>query len=114
MSPPTADPVKLEVTLKYATVSEFDARFAANVASDTVFLKTPKPKPVGTVVALELHLAGGEIALAGHGPEQADQAVQLLGRPGRGQVSPCPQGPTAALDAPALARPARRGARGAG
>ncbi|MFH1811778.1 MAG: tetratricopeptide repeat protein [Pseudomonadota bacterium] len=68
MTLPATDPVKLEVTLKYATISEFDARFAANVGSTTLFLKTPKPKPVGCVVALELHLAGGDVVLAGQGP----------------------------------------------
>ncbi|MBN2358506.1 MAG: hypothetical protein JXR83_03575, partial [Deltaproteobacteria bacterium] len=61
------DPVLLDVKLKYESIAEFDAGFAANVSTNVVFLKTPSPKQVGTPVTLQLRLRNGTPVLRGEG-----------------------------------------------
>jgi len=61
------EPVLLDVKLKYESTAEFDSGFAANVAANVVFLKTPNPKTVGTPVTMQLRLRNGTPVLRGEG-----------------------------------------------
>jgi molecular chaperone DnaK len=60
-------PVGLLFRLSYGTVDEFVERFASNISRGGVFIRTREPRPVGTVLAFELRLQGGEPALKGRG-----------------------------------------------
>ncbi len=60
-------PVGLAVRLSYGTVDEFVDKFAVNISRGGVFIRTRDPKPVGTRVALELKLQGGETVVRGKG-----------------------------------------------
>jgi molecular chaperone DnaK len=60
-------PVGLLVRLAYRTVEDFKLRFSANLTRGGVFIRTREPKPVGTAVAFELRLAGGEKVVRGEG-----------------------------------------------
>lgn len=64
-SPPPSD---LVVTLRYATVEEFEQGFAPCVGRDLVFLKSRVTKPLGSVVRVELRLKDGFPALILQGP----------------------------------------------
>lgn len=61
------EPVKLNVTLAYETVGDFEEHFAADVGDGTLFLRSPAPKLVGTPVRVFLHLRDGALVLAGGG-----------------------------------------------
>ncbi|HEU4384670.1 MAG TPA: TIGR02266 family protein [Anaeromyxobacteraceae bacterium] len=59
--------VGLMVRLSYASVDEFVERYATNVSRGGMFIRTRDPKPVGTVLNLELRLAGGETVVRARG-----------------------------------------------
>jgi molecular chaperone DnaK len=60
-------PVGLLVRLSYSSVDEFVDKFATNVSRGGVFIRTRDPKPVGTMLNLELRLAGGEAVVRARG-----------------------------------------------
>ena len=62
-----ADTVSLRITLRYRDVDEFVHRYADNVSSAGLFLRTKAPKPAGTKVRFELLLVDGTRALRGEG-----------------------------------------------
>ncbi|MEW5850721.1 MAG: hypothetical protein AB2A00_18180 [Myxococcota bacterium] len=64
---PFRQPIELVVTLKYASLDEFDVGFAPCVGAEVVFFKTKATKPVGTLVRLELKLRDGQPALVVEG-----------------------------------------------
>jgi molecular chaperone DnaK len=57
----------LLLKLSYGSVDEFVERFASNVSRGGLFIRTREPRPIGTHLAFELRLAGGETALKGEG-----------------------------------------------
>jgi molecular chaperone DnaK len=59
--------VGIRVRLGYETVDDLVERFAVNVSRGGFFVRTRDAKPVGTELAFELLLAGGERAIRGHG-----------------------------------------------
>jgi molecular chaperone DnaK len=88
----TRTPVGLLVRLSYSSVDEFVDKFATNVSRGGVFIRTRDPKPVGTMLNLELRLAGGEAVVrargvvrwvadedhSSHPPTAAGMGVQFL------------------------------------
>jgi len=60
-------PVGLLLKLSYGTVEEFIEKFASNISRGGVFIRTRDPKAVGTILAFELRLAGGEAVVKGQG-----------------------------------------------
>jgi molecular chaperone DnaK len=74
-------PSGLLLRLSYGTVDEFVERFASNVSRGGLFIRTREPRPVGTAVAFELRLAGGETALKGQGVVRWVQEAQPAAHP---------------------------------
>lgn len=66
VAPPT-DTVSLRITLRYQNLDEFVSRYAENISSAGLFLRTKAPKPAGTKIRFELLLADGAKALRGEG-----------------------------------------------
>jgi molecular chaperone DnaK len=60
-------PVGLLVRLAYDTVDEFVERFAVNMSRGGLFIRTRDPRPVGTLLALEIRLQGGETVIRAGG-----------------------------------------------
>jgi len=81
-------PVGLAVRLSYGSVDEFVDRFAVNISRGGVFIRSRDPRPVGTRVAFELRLAGGEAVVRGQGVvrwiQEEDLAVHPPRAPGMG------------------------------
>jgi len=61
----TPEPVRIR--LRYTDLDTFVERFAPNVTRGGVFLPSRAPRPVGEVLAFEVQLASGRVALAGTG-----------------------------------------------
>jgi molecular chaperone DnaK len=59
--------VGLAVRLSYGSVDEFVDRYATNISRGGVFVRSRDPKPVGTVLDLELRLSGGEKVIRARG-----------------------------------------------
>ena len=59
--------VSLRITLRYRSLDELVVRYAENVSSAGIFIRTRAPKPAGTRVRFELLLADGSRALRGEG-----------------------------------------------
>ncbi len=74
-------PVGLAVRLSYGTLDEFVERFAVNLSRGGVFIRTREPKPVGTRLALELRLQGGETVLKAQGVVRWIQAESATAQP---------------------------------
>ncbi|HET6923092.1 MAG TPA: TIGR02266 family protein [Anaeromyxobacteraceae bacterium] len=64
---PQRTPVGLLVRLSYSSVDEFVEKFATNVSRGGVFIRARDPKPAGTMLNLELRLAGGEAVVRARG-----------------------------------------------
>jgi molecular chaperone DnaK len=60
-------PVGLLVRLSYPSLEEFVERFAVNVSRGGVFIRARDPKPVGTLLTIDLRLQGGEPVIRGEG-----------------------------------------------
>ncbi|ACL64958.1 2-alkenal reductase [Anaeromyxobacter dehalogenans 2CP-1] len=60
-------PVGLLVRLSYGSVDEFTERFAVNISRGGIFIRTREPRPVGTLLAFDLRLQGGETVIRGRG-----------------------------------------------
>src|SRR5512138_3752913 len=93
-------PVGLAVRLSYGTIDEFVDKFAVNISRGGVFIRTRDPKPVGTRVAFELRLQGGEPVVRGQG---VVRWVQAEGGPGRPRTAPGMGVQFTGLDAPSRA-----------
>jgi molecular chaperone DnaK len=63
----TSDTVSLRITLRYKDLEEFSERYAENVSSAGLFIRTKSPKPTGTKIRFELLLSDGSRALRGEG-----------------------------------------------
>ncbi|MBI5496123.1 MAG: hypothetical protein HY904_13955 [Deltaproteobacteria bacterium] len=74
------EPIDLVVTLKYASMEEFEAGFAPCVGRETVFFRTRQVRPVGTRVRLELRLRDGFPALVVQGPVLWSVGPELVPR----------------------------------
>ncbi len=59
--------VSLRITLRYKDIAEFIERYAENISTAGLFLRTKAPKPSGTRIRFELLLADGSRALRGEG-----------------------------------------------
>jgi uncharacterized protein (TIGR02266 family) len=59
--------VSLRITLRYKDLDEFVARYAENISSAGLFLRTRTPKPTGTRIRFELLLVDSARALIGEG-----------------------------------------------
>ena len=59
--------VGLMVRLSYGSVDEFVEKYATNVSRGGIFIRTRDPKPVGTILNLELRLVGGEVVVRARG-----------------------------------------------
>ncbi len=92
-------PVGLVVRLAYGSVEEFTERFAVNLSRGGVFIRTREPRPVGTALALELRLAGGEVVVRGQGVVRWTQAEEPTARP--------PKAPGMGIQFTALDAPSR-------
>jgi molecular chaperone DnaK len=81
-------PVGLLLKLSYGTVDEFVERFASNISRGGVFIRTRDPKAVGTLLAFELRLHGGEVVVRGQGVvrwiQPEDPAARPPAAPGMG------------------------------
>ncbi len=73
----------LAVRLSYGTLDELVERFAVNISRGGVFIRTRDPKPVGTLLVLELRLSGGEAAIRGEGVVRWIQAEDPTAHPRR-------------------------------
>jgi molecular chaperone DnaK len=73
--------VGLLVRLSYGSVEEFVEKFATNISRGGVFIRTREPKPVGTVLNLELRLAGGEVVVRARGVVRWIAAEDPAARP---------------------------------
>src|SRR6266536_4661174 len=60
-------PVRLLLKLSYGTVDEFIASFASNMSRGGVFIRTREPKAIGTLLAFEFRLQGGQAVVKGQG-----------------------------------------------
>jgi len=60
-------PVGLLVRLAYGSVDEFVERFAVNMSRGGLFIRTRDPRPVGTLLALEIRLQTGETVIRAQG-----------------------------------------------
>jgi molecular chaperone DnaK len=78
----------LLLKLSYGTVEEFVERFASNISRGGLFIRTREPKPVGTLLAFELRLHGGETVVRGQGVvrwiQREDPAAHPPTAPGMG------------------------------
>lgn len=107
------DIVSLRITLRYRDLTEFTERYAENVSSAGLFIRTRAPKPAGTRVRFELLLVDGTRALRGEGVvvgarnddrpgmslrfnalEPASRALvdRIVARHGEGRLAPTPLG----------------------
>ena len=69
-------PVGLLVRLAYDSVDEFVERFAVNMSRGGLFIRTRDPRPVGTVLALEIRLQTGEVVIRAQGAVRWVQAPE--------------------------------------
>jgi molecular chaperone DnaK len=60
-------PVGLLVRLPYGSVDEFVERFSVNMSRGGLFLRTDKPRPVGTLLNVEIRLQSGQAILRAQG-----------------------------------------------
>jgi molecular chaperone DnaK len=60
-------PVGLLVRLAYGSVDEFVERFAVNMSRGGLFIRTRDPRPIGTVLNLEIRLQTGEAVIKAQG-----------------------------------------------
>jgi uncharacterized protein (TIGR02266 family) len=60
-------PAPVRVRLRHTDLDSFIERFAPNVTRGGIFLASRTPRPVGDVLAFEVQLAGGQVALSGEG-----------------------------------------------
>ena len=63
----SAQTVSLKITLRYKDVDEFAKRYAENISSAGLFLRTRTPKPTGSKIRFELLLSDGSHVLRGDG-----------------------------------------------
>ena len=82
-------PVGLLVRLAYGSVDEFVERFSVNMSRGGLFIRTREPRPVGTLLNLEIRLQSGEAVIRAQGvvrwvqaPDAATQGKPLA--PGMG------------------------------
>src|SRR4026207_1393885 len=61
------DIVSLRITLRYKDADEFASKYAENISSAGLFLRTKAPKVTGTKIRFELLLSDGSRALRGEG-----------------------------------------------
>ena len=59
--------VSLKITLRYKDIDEFAKRYAENISSAGLFLRTRTPKPAGSKIRFELMLSDGNYVLRGDG-----------------------------------------------
>src|SRR5208337_741342 len=64
---PRAKVVSLNVRYKSATVDEFIENHSLDVSTGGVFVKTTNPFPTGTLLKLEIRIAGDRAVIAGVG-----------------------------------------------
>ncbi len=74
-------PVGLLLKLSYGSVDEFVEKFASNISRGGVFIRTREPRPVGTLLAFELRLQGGEAVVKGKGVVRWIQREDASARP---------------------------------
>jgi molecular chaperone DnaK len=74
-------PVGLVVRLSYPSLDVFAERHAVNISRGGLFIRTREPKAVGTLLAFELRLAGGEVAIRGQGVVRWIQPEEPAARP---------------------------------
>jgi molecular chaperone DnaK len=73
--------VGLLLRLSYGSVDEFVEKFASNLSRGGVFIRTREPRPIGTVLAFELRLHGGEPVVKGKGVVRWIQPEDPAARP---------------------------------
>ncbi len=105
--------VSLRITLRYKDLDEFGARYAENISSAGLFLRTRTPKPTGTRIRFELLLADGARAFFGEGvvvsvrhddkagmgiryhsldPDSQQVMEKIVAQHGEGPLAPTPLG----------------------
>ncbi len=62
-----AKPASIRAKLKFPSVEVFIDRYSPNISKAGIFVKTPKPKPVGTQVRFEFQIADGTVVMRGAG-----------------------------------------------
>ena len=81
-------PVGLLLKLSYGSLDEFVEKFASNISRGGVFIRSREPRPVGTVLAFELRLQGGEAVVKGKGVvrwiQREDGSARPPAAPGMG------------------------------
>lgn len=60
-------PASIRAKLKFSTVEMFMDRYSPNISKAGIFIKTPKPKPVGTDVRFEFQIADDTVVMRGSG-----------------------------------------------
>ena len=59
--------VSLRVAYRSATVAEFIVKHALDVGRNGIYIKTPQPFPIGTLLRLQVQLADGHVVIAAIG-----------------------------------------------
>ena len=62
-----AKPASIRAKLKFPSVDVFIDRYSPNISKAGIFVKTPKPKSVGTEVRFEFQIADGTVVMRGAG-----------------------------------------------
>jgi uncharacterized protein (TIGR02266 family) len=74
--------------VRFSTVQDFVLEYAANISAGGVFVHTPQPPPLKTVVSIEMQLPGSDAAVPAKGivvhRVTADEAAQRGTLPGMG------------------------------
>jgi molecular chaperone DnaK len=81
-------PVGLLVRLAYGSVDEFVERFAVNMSRGGLFIRTRDPRPVGTVLSLEIRLQTGETVIKAVGVVRWVQAPEPAADHAKPPLSP--------------------------
>jgi len=81
MSNPNEKVASIRAKLKFPSVASFVERYAPNVSTAGIFVKTPSPKPVGTRVKFEFLIADGTAVMRGLGQVAWVRETDLDDRP---------------------------------
>jgi len=78
------DRTELVVRVEYSTVDDLFSEFTRDINEGGVFIETDNPQPLGTVVALQFHLAGASEPVKTSGvvvrtSDGSDGSVQGMG-----------------------------------
>ncbi|MFN7131494.1 MAG: PilZ domain-containing protein, partial [Myxococcales bacterium] len=84
-NPPSgAAPIGLSARLGFQTLDEFCTRYGPSLTRGGIYLRVKEPRPLGTLIRLELRLANGELILQALGTVSFTTGTTGEGLPGMG------------------------------